>query len=127
VSRDSFGVSRDRGSRGYEVARYEVARYEVARYDVERAEVEPLVVVGRRRRALVELSDDFVGLGEAMLLVLREDARLALVDVEDPARALHELRVDALGLLDLRGQPDRVAFIASSRAVDDPDAHGESI
>ena len=58
-----------------------------------------------------------------MLGVLREEQRLALVDVEDAARALHELRVEALGLLDLRGQPDRVALVASGRAVDDADAH----
>src|ERR1019366_1185943 len=62
-------------------------------------------------------------LGEAVLNVLREHERLALGDVEDAARALHELRVDALGLLDLGGQPDRVAFVASGRAVDDADAH----
>src|ERR1700722_19928935 len=73
--------------------------------------------------ASLELPEDLVGLREAVLLVFREDPVLPLVDVEDAARALHQLGVEALGLLDLRGQPDRVAFVASGRAVDDTDAH----
>ena len=59
-----------------------------------------------------------------MLGVLGEEQRLTLVDVEDAARAFDEQRVEAACLLDLRGQPDRVALVPSGGAVNDAYAHG---
>src|SRR5579859_5100860 len=82
---------------------------------------EHLVRRSPRQQLLRELPDDLVRLGEAVLGVLREDEALAVVDVEDAVRTLDEHGVDASGLLDLRGQPDRVALVASGRAVDDAD------
>ena len=64
----------------------------------------------RRATDDLELGEDLIRLGEAVLGVLGEDELLAVVDVEDPVRALDELRVEALRLLDFGGQPDRVAF-----------------
>ena len=75
----------------------------------------------RRATDNLDLGEDVVRLREAVLGMLREDEALAVVHVEDPVRALDELGIEPLGLLDLGGQPDRVAFVASGRAVDDSD------
>ena len=67
---------------------------------------------------------DFIGAWEAMGLVLGVDELIVHLDVEDPAVALLELRVDAVALLQLGRQTGGSGEVVSLGAVGDPDFHG---
>ena len=59
-----------------------------------------------------------------MGLVLGVDELIVHLDVEDPAVALLELRVDAVALLQLGRQTGGSGEVVSLRAVGDADLHG---
>jgi hypothetical protein len=64
-----------------------------------------------------------VALGKAAEVLLAEHELTAGADLEDAARALDELRLDAESLLDRGGQTDRPRLVVSLHAVLDRYLH----